>query len=210
MSSFIKHFSEKWLIYLISLVLIFTFWLAVIDEVVAVKPGEKIGIFLGTYGVYQTVAEEIEKPTGVEEIGIFDANINEDYYFVIFAAYASNNDFDFSIVNEKQFRESDIQYYQPLNRELITAYFGEREYFTLNDNIYGIKIYDGETGEGILTDYVSYSSDGAAEDYYLFFHKNSIHIGGLNNSADDKAIQLIQNLINKYTEGVIENGNNQN
>jgi hypothetical protein len=172
-----------------------------------VKPGEKIGIFLGTYGIYQSVAEEIEKPQGIEEIEIFDANINEDYYFVIFSAYASNNDFDFSIINEKQFRESDIQYYQSLNKDLLTEYFGETEYFTLNDNIYGIKIYDGETGEGILSDYVSYCTNDVAEDYYLFFHKNSIHIGGLNNSADDKAIQLIQNLIEKYTEGVRENGN---
>ena len=141
MSNFVKHFSEKWLIYLISLVLIFTFWLAVIDEIVATKPSEKIGIFLGTYGIYQSIDEEIDKPSGIEEIEIFDANINEDYYFVIFAAYASNNDFDFSIINEKQFRESDIQYYQSLDQEILTAYFGEREYFTLNDNIYGIKIY---------------------------------------------------------------------
>ena len=55
MSNFVKHFSEKWLIYLISLILIFTFWLAVIDEIVATKPSEKIGIFLGTYGIYQSV-----------------------------------------------------------------------------------------------------------------------------------------------------------
>ena len=208
MSNFVKHFSEKWLIYLISLILIFTFWLAVIDEIVAVKPSEKIGIFLGTYGIYQSVDEEIEKPSGIEKIEIFDANINEDYYFVIFAAYASNNDFDFSIVNEKQFRESDIQYYQTLDQEVIAAYFGEREYFSLNDNIYGIKIYDGETKEGILSDYVSYCIDDVAEDYYLFFHKNSSHIGLLNNSSDDKAIQLIQALINQYTEEVTENGNN--
>ncbi len=208
MSSFIKHFSEKWLIYLISLVLIFTFWLAVIDEIVATKPSEKIGIFLGTYGIYQSVAEEIDKPSGIEEIEIFDANINEDYYFLIFSAYASNDDFDFSIINEKQFRESDIQYYQPLNQEVLTAYFGERDYFCLNDNIYGIKIYDGETGEGILCDYVSYRIDDTAEDYYLFFHKDSIHIGLLNDSADDKAIQLIQNLIDKYTQEETQNGNN--
>lgn len=198
MRNFIKHFAEKWLRYLIALILIFIFWLTVIDMLVAIKPENKIGIFIGSYGISPQLDEHIDKPLEIQEIEIYDLNIDEDYYFVIFGAYASNRDFDFSIVNEKQFRESDIQYYLPLNNDTLVNYFGEQEYYCVNDDIYGIKIYDGKTKKGILNDLVVYDAEGSSDDYYLFFHKDSIHLGDLNSSTDDKAIQLIQDLFDKY------------
>ncbi len=207
MRNFIKHFAEKWLRYLIALILIFIFWLVIIDTLIAVKPENKIGIFIGAYGISATLDEHIEKPSDIEEIEIFDVNINEDYYFVIFSAYASSGDFDFSIVNEKQFRESDIQYYLILDEQKLTSYFGEQEYYRVNDQIYGIKIYDGETKTGILTDAIVYDFEDQAEDYYLFFYKNSTHLGELNSSADDKAIQTIKSIFNKYYIGESSNEN---
>lgn len=198
MRNFIKHFTEKWIRYLIALILIFIFWLVVVDILVAVKPENKIGIFVGAYGVSQSIEEQIDKPDGIEKIEIYDLNINEDYYFVIFSAYASNRDFDFSIVNEKQFRESDIQYYLSLNQETIVDYFGEQEYYYVNNQIYGIKIYDGETKQGILNDLIDFDGENLTDDYYLFFHKDSLHLGNLNSSNDNKAIQAIQGIIEKY------------
>ena len=208
MRNFIKHFAEKWIRYLIALILIFIFWLVVVDMLVAVKPENKIGIFIGAYGISQALDEQIEKPDGIEEIEIFDLNINEDYYFVIFSAYASNRDFDFSIVNEKQFRESDIQYYLTLNEETLVDYFGEQEYYCVNDQIYGIKIYDGETKKGILSDLVTFEGEDLNDDYYLFFHKDSVHLGNLNSSRDDKAIQIIQSMLEKYLNKENPNENN--
>ena len=198
MRNFIKHFAEKWLRYLIALILIFIFWLVIIDMLVAVKPENKIGIFIGSYGILQEIDDHIEKPHEIEEIEIYDLNINEDYYFVIFSAYASNRDFDFSIVNEKQFRESDIQYYLILDEDTLVGYFGEQEYYFVNNQIYGIKIYDGETKTGILNDLITYDAEESEDDYYLFFHKDSIHLGELNSSVDDKAIQIIRNMFEKY------------
>lgn len=207
MRNFIKHFAEKWLRYLIALILIFIFWLVIIDMLVAVKPENKIGIFIGSYGIAQELDDHIDKPLEIEEIEIYDLNINEDYYFVIFSAYASNRDFDFSIVNEKQFRESDIQYYLSPDEETLVNYFGEQEYYLVNDNIYGIKIYDGKTKEGILNDLIAYDGEESEDDYYLFFHKDSIHLGELNSSVDDKAIQIIQNMFEKYFVKENSNGN---
>lgn len=207
MRNFIKHFAEKWLRYLIALILIFIFWLVIIDMLIAVKPEYKLGIFIGAYGISPKLEECIEKPSKVEEIEIFDVNINEDYYFVIFSAYASSGDFDFSIVNEKQFRESDIQYYLVLDEQKLVAYFGDQEYYRVNDQIYGIKIYDGETKTGILNDAIVYDFEDESEDYYLFFYKNSTHLGELNSSTDDKAIQAIKSIFNDYCIGDNSNGN---
>ncbi len=207
MRNFIKHFAEKWLRYLIALILIFIFWLVVIDTLVAVKPEDKLCIFIGAYGISPNIEEHIEKPSEIEEIEILDVNINQDYYFVIFSAHASNKDFDFSIVNEKQFRESDIQYYLILDEEKLIDYFGEQEYYRVNDDIYGIKIYDGETKKGILGDLVSYNLEDEADDYYLFFHKDSIHLGELNSSSDDMAIQVIKSILDKY---YVEESSNEN
>ncbi len=196
MRNFIKHFAEKWIRYLIALILIFIFWLIVVDVLVAVKPENKIGIFIGAYGISQKLDECIDKPAEIEEIEIYDVNINEDYYFVIFSAYISNC--DFSIVNEKQFRESDIQYYLDLEEDKILSYFGEQEYYFVNDKIYGIKIYDGKTKVGILNDLITYDGEESEDDYYLFFNKDSMHLGELNSSVDDKAIQVIQSMFEKY------------
>ena len=207
MRNFIKHFAEKWLRYLIALILIFIFWLVIIDTLVAVKPEHKLGIFIGAFGISPKLEECIEKPNEIEEIEILDVNINEDYYFVIFSAYASSGDFDFSIINEQQFRESDIQYYLVLDEQKLINYFGEQEYYCVNDQIYGIKIYDGKTQTGILSDAIIYGLEGQTDDYYLFFHKKSTHLGDLNSSADDKAIQTIKNILNKYNIGENSNEN---
>ena len=198
MRNFVKHFAEKWVRYLITFILIFIFWLVAIDTLVAVKPEHRVGVFIGAYGISPSINECIEKPEGIEEVEILDVNIGEDYYFVIFDAYASSGDFDFSIVNEKQFRESDIQYYLILDKEMLIDYFGEQEYYCVNNQIYGIKIYDKETKRGILNDVVVYDAEDESEDYYLFFYKDSMHLGKLNSSVDDKAIQVINDLINKY------------
>lgn len=49
---------------------------------------------------------------------------------------------------------------------------------------YGVKVYDAATGEGAALDYIRYTGkDLPAEDYYLFFGKDSLHTGAQDTAA---------------------------
>lgn len=58
--------------------------------------------------------------------------------------------------------------------------------------VYGIKIYDAATGAGSAQSYIQYS---AGEDYYLCFRADSLHLGEINGSADDAALQVARHLM---------------
>ncbi len=55
--------------------------------------------------------------------------------------------------------------------------------------MYGILVYDEETGLKVAGDNVFYVPQ---QRFYLFFNKNSQHIGEWNGSPDDGAIKVAQ------------------
>lgn len=197
MSKFLNHFISKWYKYLFALILAIVLWILLIDLFVAPKKNEKIGIFIGSYGMSEKINEAITKPDYLREINFYDVNINESYYFILFSSYASSGDFDMAIVAESQFRESDIQYYEKINQEKFEGSFGVFDYYRVNDDIYGVKVYDSETNQGILTDYIAFEDEGFEEDYYLFFSNSSIHLGPLNDSQYDGLYEILKELLNK-------------
>lgn len=198
MNKFFSNLSLKWYKYLVAFIVSIILWVIVVDIVIAPKKNERIEIFIGSYGVSSEINEAVEKPSYIEELVFTDVMIGESYYFILFSSYASSEDVDLFIVKESQFRESDIQYYQKLSSEDIEKNFGVFEYFTVNDDIYGIKIYDSKTKTGLLSDYIKYIEDGEKEeDYYLFFSKHSIHLGELNDSQYDGVIQILKQLLDE-------------
>ncbi len=61
---------------------------------------------------------------------------------------------------------------------------------------YGIKVYDAQTGESLLGDYVTYLKPWEEnEDFYLFFMVNSRHIAPLHKGADDIAFRMAEKLL---------------
>ncbi len=63
--------------------------------------------------------------------------------------------------------------------------------------VYGLKVYDAATGTGILADYVVFQNPGEKpEDFYLFFFKQSRHLGAINGSRDEAAFQVARTLMN--------------
>lgn len=198
MKKFLDHFIAKWYKYLIAFLFSIFIWILMVDLFIAPKKNEKIGIFIGSYGISNEILEAISKPDYIKEIEYYDVHVKESYYFVLFSSYASSGDFDIAILPESQFRESDIQYYEKINQEILESSFGEMEYFRVNNNIYGIKVYDAETNTGLLTDYIMYEdSDALEEDYYLFFSNSSIHLGSLNDSDYDGVYVILKELLGK-------------
>ena len=203
MNKFWSNLAEKWPKYLIAFIAAVFCWTIVIDIVVSPRRSERIEIFVGSYGLSDEINDVVNKPSYIEELIFTNVRIDESYYFVLFASYASSKDVDAFIVKESQFRESDIQYFQKLSDDKVNEYFGVSEYFTVNGDIYGIKIYDCETKTGFLTEYIDYSKEGKDdEDYYIFFSKYSAHIGKLNDSSYDGVVQIL-NYLKKEGRGKV-------
>ena len=196
MIRFWNSLTEKWYKYLIAFIVALFCWVIIIDIIVAPKKNERIEIFVGSYGVSNEINDVVDKPPYIEEFIFTDVKINESYYFVLFSSYASSEDVDAFIVKESQFRESDIQYYQKLNENDVKELLGIEEFFKVNNDVYGIKVYDGQTKTGLLAEYIIYDDgESAAEDYYMFFSKYSIHLGGLNNSQYDGIIEFLKKFL---------------
>ncbi len=73
----------------------------------------------------------------------------------------------------------------PIDR---TAFPGET-FYESDGKAYGILVYDEETGLKVAGDNVFYVPQ---QRFYLFFNKNSQHIGEWNGSPDDGAIKVAQ------------------
>lgn len=90
-------------------------------------------------------------------------------------------------------KESDVEEYlssfSPLSEDLLPAYT-DRGLYVSEGVAYGIKVYDAGTETGCATAYINYAPlpEEEAEDYYLFFNRESFHTGELNGSEDDAAL----------------------
>ncbi len=67
--------------------------------------------------------------------------------------------------------------------------------FALEDEIYGVQVYNGETGQGILSDYVTFLAPHEdPDDFYMVFLRKSRHLGALNGSDDEAAFEVAAQL----------------
>ena len=98
-------------------------------------------------------------------------------------------------------KQSDIDDYIasfcPLSAELCDRYAERGIYYNEEGVAYGIKVYDKTSSTGCATGYIDYSpvADAEAEDYYLFFNKDSLHGGALTEVESDAAITIANALL---------------
>ena len=98
-------------------------------------------------------------------------------------------------------KQSDVEGYIssfcPIGDELAMRYAYRGLYCNEEGVAYGIKVYDSKTLSGCATQYVDYlpAGDGEAEDYYLFFNKDSLHGGELNGANSSAALTVAQALL---------------
>lgn len=110
--------------------------------------------------------------------------------------------FSYSVFDDTEIKSSDLyivkgadfeSYYEsfaPLNEEYTLAINAEK--FEKDGVVYGFKVYDKETKEGYLTEYITYETD---YDYYLFFNIESIHTEGLyEKSIDNEALKVAKKI----------------
>ncbi|MBQ8556380.1 MAG: hypothetical protein IJ438_10990 [Clostridia bacterium] len=82
-------------------------------------------------------------------------------------------------------------WFVPLPEALLDA----GEVFTLEGTPMGLRIYDHASGTGAASQHVAYTAEGKAEDYYLFFGRQSLHVDTNEGAADNLAIDYARTLL---------------
>ena len=165
----------------------------VIDLINKPRNEQTISILVASYDEKcEVFKEEVDKlrPKYLREIqyntySLLDHNY-EQYYSNL--AYGLC---DIVILPESRVNESKVQdYYAILSEDIRTEYFNEKEFYSLNDTIYGVQIHKKGLEDNNLLKYsLGIDSD---ENYYLFFYWKSKHIGALNNTTYNTAFELMQ------------------
>lgn len=84
--------------------------------------------------------------------------------------------------------------------DFVSNYFhidDENNFIVEDAKIYGFKIYDATSKEGIFKEYIKYENDDINEDYYLIYKKTSLHLGKTKqNSKTDFALIIGRDFLN--------------
>lgn len=162
------------------------FWGWIFTLATDTVPAKKVTVFIDAYKVedtYLSARLEEDMPSGLKMIKV------HPFSYTVFDSHTINNA-DIFIV-----RAGDIETY--ITEFIPISADGEHEYYYHDGSPYGIKVYDAKTGEGIASEYITYYTSQTEEyDCYLFFCKNSPHIGKENGAADGFAFDIADILIN--------------
>lgn len=179
----IKRILRSWHRYVLCALLSVIFWAWIFTLLFHAPAKHKVVLYAGLpvidgNGLSMVLEEDL--PEGIRRV---DAGAIEDSIFnqdeVLYG--------DLYIISETD-AEQLIPSFAPIDR---AAFQGET-FYESDGKTYGILIYDEETGLKVAGDNVFYVPH---QRFYLFFNKDSRHIGEWNDSPDDGAIKVAQHFM---------------
>ena len=190
-----KMFS-KWYIYLVSIALVVTSFCVVTSVKTEPKADEKINFIIVSNGVNNNLKQYLneKKPEGLKKIEFRYVNAKTKNLNYIFSSLRRSVDFFILPIDYVENNPSVTIKYSANIKE---NYLNEKietipTYYYADEYAKGIKAYDKEKKEGLLSSYIDYGEDS---NYYLFFAFNSQNIGQLNNSGSEKAFDVLKEII---------------
>ncbi len=91
---------------------------------------------------------------------------------------------------------SHVETYRAWFRPLPEEFWNEKDLMILDGTPLGVQIFWAETGRGAAQDCISYrNEDGGAEDFYLLFGAESLHVAGNENAVDSEALSAARLLM---------------
>lgn len=190
MSKFSANIKKWWYLYLIALLVLPAGCYYLTHLVNLPRSQETITIFIAstnvsTKGLYEALEEA--KPTYLREIVIRSYVYYEDS-FSTYYSYFGGSDCDIVILPQSKIDASKVaSSYKKWSDDLVDP---SQDYFSYENAIYGKKIHS----KGEENGYIAYKDEERDEDYYLFYGKDSIHLGSLSSSSYDTAL-LFTNII---------------
>ena len=194
MKDFFVHLKRRWYIYAAIAIIIVPLILFILDAVTKPTKIEKVSMFLSCYSCSDEVSAYINEnlPEGIREFDLGDFSQDETFYATYFNTYGK--DADLVVLSQKY---SDMcscdSFFIELDEEKIIERYGKDvEFYYYEGKAYGIKVFDKELKTGMALNNIQYCKEGEEENSYLFFGKDSIHLGDFaNNSNDDAALKIL-------------------
>ncbi|MGN1103642.1 MAG: hypothetical protein ACI4QI_02080 [Candidatus Coproplasma sp.] len=182
----IKNIFSKFYLYLLwaMLSVIFVGWIfTLITDTV---PRNKVTLYADVLAIEDLdLREELEKskPDNIKMVKV------HPFTYVAFGSSITGG--DIYLVKESDIEEY-ISSFCPLDEEFTVRYADRGIYCNEEGIAYGIKVYDAATSIGCAMQYVDYSpaADEEAQDYYLFFNKDSLHSGTLSEANSSAALTI--------------------
>lgn len=198
MKKFLSHFASRWYFYILIAVVAVLIWTFVIDGATAPAREEKVELFLTCYSLKSELNDlaNDNRPEYLRQVKIGAFNENETFYGAYFNSYGSVADI---VTLSQKFCDMTqcSKYFQPLDEDYIESRLGDIAFYYYEGKAYGIRIYGKDDKQGMASEYIGYTADNAEpQDYYLFFNKDSMHLGAMKDgSKDDGALEVIEYLM---------------
>ena len=148
-------------------------------------------IFMGTYTTnIENFKRELEKekPNYLKEINIRCFSPSSKNYTYAYRSIGLKGADIIALPFSKIDSQTVVDFYAKITNEYIEKYFENYDVLTISNSVYGVKIHEkGQANGEFLSFYDVESND---DDYYLFYKKNSLHIGDITSSKYETAFIL--------------------
>lgn len=197
----LAHFNERWYLYLIWIALsgfIFTY---AIDLKVQLKPKDYMDVFMSAPDIENSSLQHYlmdAKDEYLKQVRLHTASSESETSFEKTYQLYGEAQGDLIILPESKIEDSIVTSYYleiPEDCSCRSLFSDMANYYQVEGKDYGLLVH-GKDSVRTFTG-ITYSSEKSPkEDYYLFFHKNSVHAGRLNHASYEGAIHMAANLEN--------------
>ena len=191
MNKFMYYLKKRWYLFVLVVLVCIPIFSISVNKITEPKEHERVNIFIAsnsTSGTNLRSKLKENKPPYLKEIEVFSV-LESDTTFSELLVTRGLLMSDILILPSDTILEKDHSSFMEIDVEYIksgTNY--DFEYVVLDEKILAIKIYNSETKEGLLKDYINYSD----KDYYLMINVNTKQM--------DSNTEGITYILNKFIE----------
>lgn len=190
MKQVLKRVLKKWYIYVVGVILASVVSVYFVHFVSMPRNEATISIFLTSNNETKKKVFDIlddVKPSYLKEIDITNVEANNTEFGYYFAQKGLNKADIFVLPESKLTDEMLSKQFATLDQEYLSTYFT----YTSEQTNHGILLHEKDKEDTLFN-----LKEELEENYYIFFRKNSIHCGMLNNSNFDTSIIFTKALLN--------------
>lgn len=188
---------SQWLIYLLVIIASFVVSFLSLNFAATPKGEHAFSLFLASYSNNNTKLQDYmneNKPSYVDKISV-NSFRNDDENLPIYLSSVGFKHSDLIIIPESRIKTEDVATYCAKIDETIIEKYQFSNFYYVKESPYGVKLYDLDNQ---IDELITFGNGQAeAENYYMFFRKNSYHIGKMNNTEFETAFIFAQKFI-KY------------
>ena len=195
---FETHLTSNWHWYLIYTLFAIFIWCYAVILVTKDKPKEVVTVWVMAYDINSDYVDYLEanKPDYLKHVRVSFELKGNDYASIKYQGIGTSQDI---VILPESFLEEylDLTTLIELDTDIINEKYGNQEYYYVDGKPYGIKVFDTTDEDN---GYITYTKeDTTNESYYIFLNNKSLHMGNLNNSKYDGALEILRLLLDGST-----------